>query len=216
VTLPVRVLIVDDQRMFREGIRSRLEQEPDIQVVGEAGSAEETLSLVPKTNPTILILDIRLPNVSGIELARLVRQQWPDLKILMLTGYDFDQYVRAASRVGIDGYLLKDAPQDTLVQALREIAAGGAVVPPNIASKILRAYSELPVRVREREPDELTVREIEVLELIFQGLRNTEIAERLSISARTVEAHAGSIISKLGAQSRTEAVRIAVEKNLIK
>ncbi len=212
----IRVLIVDDQRMFRDGIRSRIENEPGIEVVGEAASAEETMTEIRKQRPDIVTLDIRLRDVSGIEVARQIRQEWPDLKILVLTGYDFDQYVRASARAGIDGYLLKDAPQEDLIQALRQIAQGGAVLPPDIASKVMKTYSEVPVAGRERRTEEVTVREIEVLELLFQGLRNTEVGERLSISARTVEAHVRSIFGKLGAQSRTEAVRIAVEMNLIK
>ena len=212
----IRVLIVDDQRMFRDGIRSRIENEPGIEVVGEAASAEETMTEIRKQRPDIVTLDIRLRDVSGIEVARQIRQEWPDLKILVLTGYDFDQYVRASARAGIDGYLLKDAPQEDLIEALRQIAQGGAVLPPDIASKVMKTYSEAPVAGRERRTEEVTVREIEVLELLFQGLRNTEIGERLSISARTVEAHIRSIFGKLGAQSRTEAVRIAVEMNLIK
>ncbi len=212
----LRVLIVDDHRMFREGIRSRLENESDICVVGEAASAEEALALVNETDPSIVILDIRLPGMSGIELARILRRQRPELKILVLSGYDFDQYVRAAARVGIEGYLVKDAPQESLVQAVREIAAGGAVLPPNIASKVMRSYASGSSSIRERQVWELTVRETEILELIYQGLRNAEIAQRLSISPRTVEVHVSSIIAKLRAQSRTEAVRIALENNLIK
>jgi len=214
--MPLRLLIVEDQRMFREGIRSRLDMEADLVVVGEATSAEEGLELVEHTKPTVVILYIRLPGMSGIEAARVMRQKWPELKILMLTGYDFDQYVRAAARAGIDGYILKDASQDKLVQALREIAAGGAVLPPSIASIVMRSYSKEPGLIRRPQPDELTVREIEVLELMSQGLRNTEIAQHLSISIRTVEAHVSKIMSKLGAQSRTEAVRVAIQKNLIK
>lgn len=214
--LPLRILIVDDHQMFREGIRRRLEQEPDISVVGEAASAEEAVAKVQQTNPTIVLLDIRLPNVSGIELARRLRQQWPDLKILVLTGYDFDQYVRAVARVGVSGYLLKTAPQEALVQAIREIAAGGAVLPPAIASKVLQHFSASSSHVRSGILGELTLREIEVLELMHQGIRNANIAKRLSISPRTVEAHASSVISKLGARSRTEAIRIALEKGLIK
>ncbi len=214
--LPLRILIVDDHQMFREGIRRRLEQEPDITVVGEAASAEEALAQVPETNPTIVLLDIRLPKVSGIELARRIRQQWPDLKILVLTGYDFDQYVRAVAKVGVSGYLLKTAPQDTVVQAIREVAAGGAVLPPAIASKVLHHYSVASSLVREGMMGELTLRETEVLELMHQGIRNVDIAQRLAISPRTVEAHVSSIIAKLGAQSRTGAIRIAQEKGLIK
>jgi DNA-binding NarL/FixJ family response regulator len=210
---PIRVFIVDDQQMFREGVRRRLEQEPDICIIGEAASGKEALAQVQKTNPTIVILDIRLPDISGIEVARRIRDQWPELKILMLSGYDLDQYISAAARVGIQGYLLKDAPQDSLVQAIRDIMAGGAVLPPRVASKVMHHYA---TNVRSDIPGELTMRELDVLELMHQGLRNQEIAEHLSLSTRTIEVHVGNIIEKLGADSRTEAVRIAIEKDMIK
>jgi len=212
----IKVLIVDDQRMFREGIRKRLEQEVDICVVGEAGTAEEAFIQVEEVEPNIVILDIRLPDISGIEVARTMRRQWTDLKILMLSSYDFDQYVTAAARVGIQGYLVKDAPQDELVNAIHVVASGGAALPPYIASKVMKNYSTSPPRVPEGLLGELTIREIDVLELMYQGYRNTDIAEHLSISPRTVEAHVSNIISKLGAQSRTEAVHIAVEKGYIR
>ena len=173
----IRVLIVDDQQMFREGIRHRLSQEPDMKVVGEAASAEEALAMVPETEPDIVVLDIRLPAKSGIEAAKVVRREWPSIKILMLSGYDFDQYVRAAARAGMEGYLLKDAPQETLVDALREIAGGGVVLPPAIASKVMRTYNG-PGAGTARHMEDLTGREVEVLELISQGLRNTEVAQR--------------------------------------
>lgn len=212
----VKVLIVDDQEMFREGIRHRLAQERDISIVGEAASGEEALAMVARAKPDVIILDIRLPSMSGIEVARLVRQKWPDVKILMLSGYDFDQYVRAAARLGIDGYVLKDAPQDVLVKALREIVAGGVVLVPQIASKVMRDYRDMPAPGKPRLVEDLTIREIEVLELMSEGLRNAEIAERLAISVRTVEAHSSNIMSKLGTESRTEAVRVAEEKGLLK
>src|SRR4030067_80480 len=159
----IKVLIVDDHRMFREGIRSRLEQEKGIKVVGEAASGKEDLELVP-----------------------------------------------AMARLGIDGYMLKDAPQEHLVQAIRDIASGGVVLPPNIASKVMRSYAFPSGAVRERRNPLLTVRELEVLELLYQGFRNLQIAERLGISARTVENHVSSIADKLGAQSRTGALRPGV------
>jgi DNA-binding NarL/FixJ family response regulator len=208
-------MIVDDHQMFLEGIRTRLEKEPDITVVADIGTAEEALALVEEVGPTLVILDIRLPNMSGIEAARLLRKRFPCLSILMLTGYDFDQYVRAAARAGIQGYLLKDSPQETLISAIREIAAGGTVLSPNVASKVIQNLADMS-RGRQRQTWELTVREIEILEMLYQGLRNAEIADRLSISPRTVEAHVGNIIAKLGAQSRTEAVRIAVDKRIIR
>lgn len=212
----IKVLIVDDQQMFREGVRRRLEQEADICVVGEAGAAEEAMIQVEQAEPNIVILDIRLPDVSGIEVARRMRRQWPDLKIMMLSTYDFDQYVSAAARVGIQGYLVKDAPQDELVNAIRIVASGGAALPPQIASKVMKNYSTSPPRVPDGLMGELTIRELDVLELMYQGYRNTDIADHLSISHRTAETHVGNIISKLGAQSRTEAVHIAVEKGFIR
>ena len=212
----IKVLIVDDHRMFREGIRSRLEQEKDIKVVGEAASGREALELAQEKEPAVIILDIRLPDISGIEVVRQLRKSRSNLKILVLTGYDFDQYVRAMARLGIDGYLLKDAPQEHLVQAIRDIASGGVVLPPNIASKVMRSYAFPSGAVKEQRSPLLTVRELEVLELLYQGFRNSQIAERLGISARTVENHVSSIADKLGAQSRTEAIRLAVEAGLIK
>ncbi len=214
--LPIRVLLVDDHTMFREGVRIRLDLESDFEVVGEAETAGQALTLVGELEPEVVILDIRLPDLSGIELTRQIRGKWPDVKILVLSGYDFDQYVRALARLGIQGYLLKLSPQDTLVQAIRDIAAGGVVLPPNIASKVMQGYSSATSKPRDRELWELTVRELEILELLYQGLRNAEIASRLTISVRTVEAHVGNVISKLGAESRTDSVRIALDKGLIK
>jgi DNA-binding NarL/FixJ family response regulator len=210
----MRMLIVDDHRMFREGIRARLEQEADIEAVMEAASAEEALEIIPHFEPTFILLDIRLPKASGLELAKQVRVHWPHIKVLILSGYDFDQYVRAAARLGVDGYLLKDSPQEDLVLAVRRIQEGGAVLPPHIASKVIKGYALAGGR-EPRQVTELTVREVEILELLYQGLRNADIATRLGISHRTVEAHVSNIISKIGAGSRTDAVRIAVERRLI-
>ena len=212
----LRVLIVDDHQMFREGIRTRLEKEPDIKVVGETGTAEEAIELVEETSPMVVILDIRLPKMSGIEAARLMRSRFPGLKILLLTGYDFDQYVRAAARAGIQGYILKDSPQEALIDAIRQNCNGGTVLSPNVASKVIQTLAATSEGVPYRQTWELTVREIEILEMLYQGLRNVEIADRLSISPRTVEAHVANIIAKLGAQSRTEAVRIAVETKVLR
>ncbi len=206
------VLIVDDHEMLREGIRQALDAAPDFDVIGEAASAEAALGLLNRTAPDIAILDIRLPGRSGIELARTIRRRWPRVKILVLSGYDFDQYVRALTRIGIRGYVLKEAPQSELIEALRQIAAGEAVLPPRIASKVMRDISgKTPARIGVA----LTLREIDVLEHVCHGLKNSEIAERLDISPRTVETHVASISAKLGAHSRTEIVKIAVEAGLL-
>ncbi len=213
---PTGVLIVDDHRMFREGIRRWLARYSRFKVMGEAASAEEAIKIMQQASPAIVILDIRMQGPSGIDLARRLRREWPDVKILVLSGYDFDQYVRALARIGIHGYLLKDSPQEALIEALDEISRGGVVLPPRIASKIMRSYaSDIEIDPRNSRWD-LTVREIEVLECLHEGLRNTDIASRLDISPRTVETHVSSIISKLGARTRTEAVRRAVQGNLIR
>lgn len=209
-----RILLVDDHQMFREGIRARLNAEPDFDVVGEAGSSEEALRAMEEQNVDIVLLDIRMPKVSGVDLARALKKRWPDVRIVVLSGYDFEQYVRAMARIGIEGYLLKDSPQDALIDALREVAKGGVVLPPAIASKVMRDYSSgEPVR---RHLWELTLREIEVLEHLAQDKTNGEIAADLGISPRTAETHVRNIISKLGADSRADAARIAAERGLIK
>jgi DNA-binding NarL/FixJ family response regulator len=216
VSEPISVVIVDDHQMFREGIRSRINGESDMTVVGEAGTAEAAFDLVEETDPTVLILDIRLPNMSGLEAARLLRNRHPDLSILLLTGYDFEQYVRAAARARIQGYLLKDSPQEKLIDAVREIARGGTVLSPDVASKVIKDLAEVSEGGRPRRTTDLTVREIEILEMLYQGLRNAAIGDRLKISTRTVEAHVGNVISKLGAQNRTEAVQIALRDRIIR
>ena len=213
---PVKILIVDDHRMFREGIRSRLARHTRFRVIGEAANADEAIKFMQQAAPSIVILDIRMPGPSGIDLARRLRREWPDVKILVLSGYDFDQYVRAFARIGIHGYLLKDCPQEALVEALDEIARGGVVLPPRIASKVMRSYASDSANEGRNLRWDLTVREIEILESVHEGLRNADIASRLDISPRTVETHVSSIISKLGARSRTDAVRKAVQEGLIR
>jgi DNA-binding NarL/FixJ family response regulator len=216
MSAPIRILLVDDHRMFREGIKSRLARHARFRVVGEASSVEEALRLMDQAAPAIVILDIRMQGPSGIDLARRLRRDWPEVKILVLSGYDFDQYVRALARIGIHGYLLKDCAQEDLVAALDEIARGGVVLPPRIASKVMRSYASDTVSESRGPRWDLTLREIEVLECLHEGLRNADIASRLDISTRTVETHVSSIISKLGARSRTEAVRKALQGSLIR
>jgi two-component system response regulator DegU len=213
---PTTVLLVDDHRMFREGVRARLDQERRFRVVGEASTAQEALEVMRREAPAIVVLDIRLQETSGIELARRLRSEWPEVKILVLSGYDFEQYVRSLARIGIQGYLLKDAGQAALVQALDEIASGGAALEPRIASTVMRTYSSTAKERPFEHVWALTVREIEILEYVREGLRNQEIGARLGISLRTVESHVSRIIAKLGAASRTDAVRIATTRGVLK
>ncbi len=201
--------------MFREAIRFWLEQESDISVVGKAASAEEALIEIERIKPDIVLLDISLPAMSGIELAQQLRNKWPDLSILVLSSYDFSGYVRSLAKVGIAGYVLKTAPIKELVQAIREVASGGAIMSPTIASKLLQCCSNYSL-IQKCTPDQLTPREIEVLYLMRQGVTNSDIAKHLSISIRTVESHVSSILSKIGVRTRTEAVYVAQQKGMVK
>jgi DNA-binding NarL/FixJ family response regulator len=211
----IRVLLVDGHQMFREGVCSCLAHDPDICVVGQVGTAAEALHLIPTALPTVVVFDVRLPDAAGVDIARQVHQGWPKVKLLTLTGYDYTEYVRAMLRAGVDGYILKNASHQSLVDALREVAAGGLVLPPHIAAKAVRGSSPTPGLDITRQPDTLTMRELEVMELVHQGCRNGEIGNRLDISPRTVEAHVSNIVAKMGARNRTDAVRIAREHQLI-
>lgn len=215
----VRVALIDDHAMVRQGIKDRLEREDDIMVVGEADSREAGIALVEQLMPDIVVLDIRLRNDSGIEVAKKLRADHPGVKILILSAYDYDQYVRALARVGVDGYISKENSQEELVQAIREIVSGGAVLTPKVASKVMRAMSEQPIpaipAMSPSQADDLTLREVEVLELLREGMRNQGIGEHLAISPRTVESHVARIMAKLGATSRTEAIRTAEEIGII-
>ena len=210
----IRVVIIDDHAMFRQGVRDRLERESDIDVVADCASRDEGLQAVQELQPDVVILDIRLRQDSGIEVAKQIRRHHPDVRILIVSAYDYDQYVRALARVGVDGYISKENSQEELVQAVREVVRGGAVLTPKVASKVMRAMAEHPPAQAHRI-DELTVREIEVLELMREGMRNQGIAQLLAISPRTVESHVARIMAKLGATSRTEAIRTATEVGLL-
>jgi DNA-binding NarL/FixJ family response regulator len=207
----IRVLLVDGHQMFREGVCSCLANDPDICLVGQAGTAAEAVALIPSTQPTVMVFDVRLPDAAGFDLACQVRSEWPTIKLVTLTGYDYTEYVRAMLRAGVDGYILKSASHSSLVEAIREVVAGGLVLPPQIAAKAVRGSSPTMAVAMTREPDSLTMRELEVMELVHQGFRNGEIGERLTISSRTVDAHVSNIVAKMGARNRTDGVRIAQE-----
>ena len=211
----IRVVLVDDHAMFRQGVRDRLNREPDIDVVADCETREEGLQLVRELLPDVVILDIRLRQDSGIEVAKQIRRAHPDIRILIVSAYDYDQYVRALARVGVDGYISKENSQDELVQAIHEVVGGGAVLTPKVASKVMRAMSEHNPPSQAHQIDDLTVREIEVLELMREGMRNVAIAEMLAISPRTVESHVARIMSKLGSSSRTQAIKAATEMGLL-
>ncbi len=203
----VRVFIVDDHPMLREGTQSSFERATGIEVVGSAADGGSAIEQITILQPDVLVLDIRLPDMSGVDVARHVRTRFPSVGIVILTGYDDPHYARALTKLDIQGYLRKTASTDEIIAAVRQVAAGGTVFDPEI------------VRVLEDSSDSaesLTAREREVLQLIADGRRNAEIADELVLSIKTVEFHISNLFAKMGARSRSEAVRAAYQDGLLR
>ncbi len=211
----IRVLLVEDHALVRVGTKALLEADPEIKVVGEAETAEDALRLAEELGPDVILLDIRLKSGNGIDVARALLRKGSPARVLVLTAHDFEQYVDALARAGVRGYILKDTPPDQLIKAVHEVHEGHGVLPGRIAASVLDSLTR-ERRDAQRTPDDLTIREIEVLELLCQGRRNQEIAERLGISQRTAESHVANILSKLGATTRADGVRLAIEHGYIK
>jgi len=206
----IRVLVVDDHALHRDGTRQILEAYPDLQVVGDADSGEVALALVNQLRPDVVLLDIRLPGINGIEVARRLTRDHPDIRVLMVSAYDEDEYVRGALEAGAAGYLRKTAPGKELVQAVRAVAGGASVLQSGLTARLL-----ISSRQPERGADDLSERELEVLKLLAAGLHNKELAAQLGISTRTVDRHCDNIYAKLGVGSRTEAVVRAISTKLL-
>lgn len=209
----IKIVLAEDHQVMREGLRRVLEQYPDFEVVGEAGDGEQALAVVKTLHPDILLCDIRMPLLNGITVVRLVKKSSPKTKVLALSAYDDDEYVVGLMRVGAAGYLLKTVTSNELAEAVRKVHSGSIVLHPEIAAKIACLWEESSLHKDEQEV--LTMREIEILSLAGQGLRNRDIAERLGLSVRTVEKHLDNILGKLSASSRDEAVRHAVKHRII-
>ncbi len=208
----IRVMLVDDHQMVRAGIRRFLEKADDIHVVAEAGDAAEATMLMREQMPDVAVVDIKLPDSSGIELARQLRAAHPTLKILMVTAYDDEPYVRAALRAGANGYLLKSAAPADVIAGVRRAADGHSVIDPSLTSMLF----EIMISSPEPEPATyLTNRESEVLKLVAVGRTNKEIGSELTISDRTVQSHLVKIFRKLDVNTRTEAVTVALAQGLI-
>jgi len=206
----IRVVVVDDHALHRDGTRQILEAYPDLQVVGDAASGEVALALVNQLRPDVVLLDIRLPGMNGIEVARRLTRDHPEVRVLMVSAYDEDEYVRGALEAGAAGYLRKTAPGKELVQAVRAVAGGASVLQSGLAARLL-----ISSRQPEQGTDQLTERELAVLRLVAAGLHNREVASRLGISSRTVDRHCDNIYAKLGVGSRTEAVVRAISTKLL-
>jgi NarL family two-component system response regulator LiaR len=209
----IKVIIADDHVLFREGTRNLIEQEKDIEVVGEASDGEEAIRLVDKLHPQVVLMDIAMPKANGIEATRQIKARQPSTAVLILTAYDNDQYILALLEAGAAGYLLKNVSGKDLVNAIRAVHAGEAVLHPTIAQKVFSRFGAAGSEPSEpAQLAELSERETEILRLAAKGLSNQDIAGRLFLSRRTVQAHLGNIFRKMDVGSRTEAVLQALRK----
>jgi NarL family two-component system response regulator YdfI len=218
MTQPLSLLIVDDHQLVRWGIRTFLTTQPDISVLGEAASGEEALQLAAELQPQVVLMDLRMPGMGGVEAIRQIHQRWPEMAVVVLTTYNEDDLMIQGLQAGACGYLLKDCSLETLVQAIRTAARGEMLVPPEVMARILAraAQAVAPARaVMPRGPLDLTEREREVLAGVARGERSKEIAVRLGISERTVGSYLNNVFTKLGVDSRASAVAVAMERGLL-
>ncbi len=212
----IKIMLAEDHILVREGTKEMLDREEDMDVVAEAGDGAEAVRLAQEQDLDIVIMDIALPKLNGIEATRRIKRANPSIAILVLTAYDDDEYIFALLEAGAAGYLLKDVSTDELVAAIRAVQAGESMLHPAIARKVINRFSHSHDEgAGNGASEELTEREIEVLRLAGKGITNREIADRLSISHRTVQAHLSHIFGKLGVGSRTEAVVNALRKGLL-
>ncbi len=217
---PVSVLLVDDQRLLREGLRTLLELQPDLRVVGEAGDGIEAESLVERLRPRVVLMDLRMPRCDGVEATRRIVSRWPAVQVLVLTTFDEDELVFRSIEAGASGYLLKDVGSDRLAEAVRAASRGESPLQPSIARKLLKRLQGTPVPEDARRaplPDgaePLTARELDVLRLLGTGATNREIAERLSLTDGTVKNYISVILAKTGLRDRTQAALFAVRRGL--
>ena len=212
----IRVLLAEDHVVVREGTRELIRREHDMEVVGEAGDGEEAIELATKLRPDVVIMDIAMPKVNGIEATKRIKEQYPTTAVLILTAYDNEQYIFALLEAGAAGYLLKNVRRSELIDAVRAVYAGESVLHPVVARKVLQRFRGAKGAVGEEMSREiLSERELEVLRLASKGISNKDIAKELVLSVRTVQAHLGNIFNKLGVGSRTEAVLYALRRGWV-
>ncbi|MBE9502087.1 MAG: response regulator transcription factor [Chloroflexi bacterium] len=212
----IRIVLADDHALLREAMRNAFERRKDMEVVGEAGNGEEAVKLSSELKPDIVIMDIVMPKLSGIEATKQIREVSPATAVLVLTAYDDDRYVIGLLEAGAAGYLLKSARSQVLVEAVRAVHAGESVLHPTIIAKILKYGVQMQAKAAERKTEErLSERELEVLKLAAKGMSNKDIAKELFLSVRTVKAHLSSIFNKVDVASRTEAIVKGVREGWI-
>jgi DNA-binding NarL/FixJ family response regulator len=207
--MTIRVLVADDQAMVRSGFRMLLGSEPDIEVVAEASNGLEAVQKAARFEPTVVLMDIRMPDVDGMQATRRIIARDPSARVLILTTFDLDEYVYEALRAGASGFVLKDDPPEQLIAAVRTVAAGDALLSPSVTRRVIKQFTRVPRPSPPKELDDLTDREREIFALIAGGLSNAEIGERLYISDTTVKTHITHIFQKLGLRDRVQAVVLA-------
>lgn len=214
MTPPIRMIVADDHPVVRDGLVAILSTQPDFEIVATAGTGRETTRLVSELQPDVLLLDLEMPEMDGVETLQHLRDSQISVRTVVFTAFDTDERIVGAVQAGAQGYLLKGAPREEIFNAIRVVYAGGSLLQPVVASRLLKQVTG------ERPPspniDALTPREQHVLRLLAQGLQNKEIAAELTITERTVKFYVSSILGKLGAGNRTEAVTLAVQRGLVK
>jgi DNA-binding NarL/FixJ family response regulator len=207
----IRVLVADDQSMVRAGFRMLLSGEDDIEVVAEASNGREAVDKAARFSPTVVLMDIRMPELDGLEATRRILAADPDARILVLTTFDLDEYVYEALRAGASGFVLKDDPPEQLIAAVRTVASGDALLSPAITKRVIDEFARIPRPKPPKELDDLSARERDVFQLIARGMSNAQIGQELFISETTVKTHVTHILSKLGLHDRVQAVVLAYQ-----
>jgi DNA-binding NarL/FixJ family response regulator len=212
--MTIRVLVVDDQSMVRAGLHMLLAGEPDIEVVAEAGNGRDAIGQAARFHPDIVLMDIRMPVVDGLEATRQILTADDSVRVLILTTFDLDEYVYEALRAGASGFVLKDDPPEQLIAAVRTIAAGEALLSPTVTRRVIQQFTRLHHQAPPKAVDSLTNRELDVFRLITQGLSNAEIGQQLFISDTTVKTHVTRLLQKLGVRDRAQAIVLAYQTGL--
>ena len=216
--IKIKILIVDDQRLMREGLHTLLEMEPDLEIAGEAEDGLTALEQYAALLPDVVLMDIRMPNLDGVQATQRLRQRWPEARVIILTTFDDDAYVFDGLRAGALGYLLKDVSGEELAEAIRKVAGGGALIEPSVARKVLAEFARLTEPVQppvERLPVPLSERELEVLRLLAEGNNNKQIASQLYLAEGTVKNYISTIFDKLSVKDRTQAALKARQMKLL-